>query len=282
MKKKFGKLFIIFGALICIFALVGCDLIFEESRNNEPEKPIVPAEELIDQIIEYLIHVSIDHDMPSVSIADKINRIKGGQQLLHIGFDSQSEYYFVCAYFNTSHNELFKCCCSEEYTWVGFKNADEIPEYYNGEKFLVAFQINKASFVEGVVTNEKPIPNMEHFKHYFPIFEEGFNISPPIVFEDEFIYLNPSDGSTVYYSTDVHYHILVTMRCIHLDGKDYIAKILYYSAQSFDEERVNEKLEYELGEYYDLLIDMMIIHDDGENPIYGLFEIDEFVNKVFK
>ena len=92
MTKNFGKLFIIFGVLICIFAFVGCDLIFEESSNNEPEEPIVPAEELINQIIEYLIHVSIDHDMPSVSIADKINRIKGGQQLLHIGCDSQSEY----------------------------------------------------------------------------------------------------------------------------------------------------------------------------------------------
>ena len=28
MRKKIRKLFIVFGVLICIFALVGCDLIF--------------------------------------------------------------------------------------------------------------------------------------------------------------------------------------------------------------------------------------------------------------
>ena len=71
------------------------------------------------------------------------------------------------------------------------------------------------------------------------------------------------------------------MPCIHLDGKGYIARGLYYSTQSFDEARVNEKLEYELGEYYDPLIDTMVIYDDGRQ-VYGLFEIDEFVNKVFK
>ena len=41
MKKQFGKLFIIFGVILCIFALVGCDLIFVDTP--EPEKN--PAEE---------------------------------------------------------------------------------------------------------------------------------------------------------------------------------------------------------------------------------------------
>ena len=327
MKKQFGKLFIIFGVILCIFALVGCDLIFVDNPNPEKnpaeesssetvetseddeypgeeiseteydandtyveetfEDVLVPDEGLIPKLIVYLNCVPADIYLRSTSLNDKINRIKQGQQPLQVVFDSNSDYYFVCAYFNSDHTELYRCCCAEEYTWVGFKNAEDIPEYYKGEQFLVAFQVNKASFVNAIASGTVDVQKVENFKRYFPEFKDGSNIAAPIVFEDKLIYFNYLNESVVYFSTDFPTHYFYSLNYIQIENKDYICVYLCYyhnsGEESFDQILKNE-CEKEYGEYYDRLTNIMTIltrkHDDKTDEIYALFEIDEFVDKV--
>ncbi|MBQ8414507.1 MAG: hypothetical protein IJX58_04590, partial [Clostridia bacterium] len=74
--------------------------------------------------------------------------------------------------------------------------------------------------------------------------------------------------------------------CVHLDGRYYIALELYNVG--VDGKRYDYDNSWNLGEYYDSMMEIMItgrysqIMSSGSMRHYGLFDIDEFVNKIVK
>ncbi len=304
MKKQFGKLFIIFGVLICIFALVGCDLVFvnnpdteknpaEESDSHEEisdsEEPLAdvfePDEELVKELIDYLQQLCVEYDIGETSLSIKTDEIKKGAQPLQVKFDPD-KYYYVCAYHSPEcPEEDFLYCHADKYTWVGFSNEKNIAEYYNGVKLWAAFQINKTSLCIDLLPGDRNVPKIEHFQGYTPVFENGVNTTTRLEYKDTFIYLNSSDSDVVYMCSNHILHDFVSIPYIELDGKCYITQHLYTDAPYDGYER---RIKWEFGDYYDILTEIMItdkysvVNKSGRILYYGLFEINEFVDKVLK
>ncbi len=385
MKKKFGKLFIIFGVLLCIFAFYGCgeeaestdqssettesevkettsaEITFseitseettaaeketsiettepgiettetevktvetseteetsdqteeassetesftesvettestsEESSETEEESTeetwisgtVVPeGSDLIAELIDYLYYLHIGHEMiPPDTYEDSINKIKNGTQPLLVTFDSNISNYFVCGYFereDTYHSG------AEKYTWVRYRNQNEIREYYNGKKIAVAFQINKAVYLKDVFPRDKATPKMEHFKLFEPEFVDGLNINDPIDFYDTFIYLNSTYKDTIYYSTDKYNYYNYYIPCVFYKNQ-YFLKI-YIVTKYYDgrpDTKTDPKSMY--GNYCDAMMEILLPQEGvaymGNDlvHIYGLIPIDDFVNKVLK
>ena len=314
MKREIGKLFIIFGALICIFALVGCDLIFmdnpepekshaeesslgssdmsEESTDNDEtlEESFVPDEELIEELEYYLYMINADFDMPEeLSFSDKIDIIKSGSQALFLKF-APDDCYYVCGYYRNDkhdHSENNIYCCSEKYTWIGFNDEKKIVEQFGDESFVVAFQLNRVETCFDLLPSDKLVPDVEHIKLFTPNFENGVNIAESLVYDATYIYLNSSDKNTVYYYYDVvseEHHKLKTIPCIELECQYFIIQRIY----PVDDSATDFRLGGSVGDYYDLLMDIMIVgkysqeDDKGSTWYYGLFEINEFVDTIFK
>ena len=321
MKRNFVKLFVVFGILLCIFALFGCEFIEfepetgEESRESisqtketlpDDEEPsdeeesseietdettgeltdssFVPDEELIKALTKYLSEYYAEYDMPETSVAIKIDQIKNGAQPLQLKFNPD-DYYFVCAYFETEHEyEDVDYCCVSEYTWVGFNSQEDITESYNGIKFLLAFQINKTEICRDLLPDDRIVPKTEHFMLYKPIFQDGKNCNIPKEYDGTFIYLNSSKKSSVYLCSNHPTHDWEAMRYVELDGKSYIPVYLYTTKPY---EGYDKQIRWELGDYYDLLTKIMIcdkyyeVSRNGSTMYYGLFEIEEFVNTIF-
>ena len=269
-------------------------------ENNQNNPPIVEVEldkdtELIANLIAYLDQIWVQRSIIIFPLSTKIDGIKNGAQPLHVAFDP-TNYYFVCGYYNpTEEDSEWNYCCAEEYTWVQYANEDDIPEYYNGRKFLVAFQMNRALTVTDLL-NSETANNMEHFQIYSPVFENGFNTESPIVFDETFIYLNNFrklfDEDMIYHSTSWYYHRNQAITCVSLDGEYYLP--LYLATIKFDEEfNVEQALsedhfKYELGNYYDPLVNIMdtekyrVEHSTGSFHYYGVVSLDDFVNKIIK
>ena len=240
---------------------------------------------LVVALIEYLRGLNADYDLPATSTGIKIDQIKGGKQALHVGLDN-SEYYFVCAYYNASHSyETQNYCCATDYTWVKFKNADEISEKYNDLDFFVGFQINSPSFVTDILNEDASVPPFEHFKIYTPNFSDGLNTNEAIEFGASFIYINLLDYEKIYYSLSVYYTVLVMLPTISLDGQYYVLvseiKIIYPDGREYVNNSVNE-----FGYYYDALVSVMdtesfsITDNKGKTYFYGLVALDDFVSCV--
>lgn len=264
----------------------------EDPTSNDPEiKDNIPEfnnTDLIKILIEYLQNIFNSCDMPPTSYAIKINDIKNGDQPLLVQFDPE-EYYFVCGYYNATHNqseyENLSFCCVEEYTWVKFENAHEIQEFYNDQKFIVAFQINKALFVKDILSNDASVTAMEHFQIYEAEFVAGSNCIDAMIFDESFVYLNSSNKPCVYYSVSVFNHEWITLPCIERDGEYYIT--IRTHTVNVNGETTYMDLEVELEEYHDALIEIMQTDKYSETKsgyviYYGLFDVEELVNVVFK
>ena len=304
MKKQFGKLFVIFGVILCIFALVGCDLVLgnnpdpeknpaeesnsgEESSDSEETLADVfePDEELVEELVEYLQQLSWDYEIGETSLSIKIDAIKKGSQPLQLKFDPD-KYYYVCAYYLPEcPEEEFLYCHADEYTWVGFSNEKNIKEYYNGVKLWAAFQINKTSLCIDLLPGDRKAPQIENFQMYFPVFENGVNTTSRLEYKDTFIYLTSSDSDVVYMCSNHILHDFASIPYVELDGKYYITKHLHTGDPS---PAYKNNLKWEFGKYYDILMEIMItdkyteVDKSGNTMYYGLFEINEFVEKVLK
>ena len=329
MRKKIRKLFIVFGVLICIFALVGCDLIFVD--NPDPEKnpaeesslgssdiseesTIESGEESIEETIEEkteetwengpieaegneLIAELLDsldyyrslcHDYMPKNAERKINGIKAGDQAFIVEFDADS-YYFVCGYINPTHEWAEHYCCGDKYVWVRYKNESEIQEYYDGLKIAIAFQINKALFVNELLPSEKEVDGMEHYQLYHPEFADGYNVNSALCFERTFIYINPSSTSTstMYNSTDRTYYYNYCLSCVYYKDQYYLD---FFVGTKYYDGRPDYKYDYksEYGNYSDAMLNLLIAEEGvarkGNTGIsfYGLIPIDDFVNNVLK
>lgn len=242
------------------------------------------SSKIVCSLIEYLQSLFADYDLPATSTAMKINEIKNGKQALHVRFN-ESECYFVCAYYNTVHNnEAIDYCCATNYTWVKFNNANEITAKYDDLNFVVGFQINKASFVTDIVTKDATVPAFEHFQEYAANFNNGLNINDATEFDANFIYLNSTDDETVYHSLSVYYNTLVIIPCVSLVGKSYVVKALYTIYP--DGTRYDNNVVRDFDEYYDILAAVMDTgcysktDDKGRSVFYGLIEIDDFANCI--
>lgn len=266
----------------------------QNPNGTDPEEPneedITPTElqatnGLVVSLIEYLQGLNADYDLPATSTGVKIDQIKSGKQALHVGLDN-SEYYFVCAYYNASHSyETQDYCCATQYTWVKFKNASEISEKYNDLDFFVGFQINKPSFLTDILNEDAPVPPFEHFNMYTPQFNDGLNTNDAIAFDASFIYINLLDYEEIYYSLSIYYTRLVILPSVSIDGRYYVIvdkiKTIYPDGREYVSNLVNE-----LGKYHDVLVSVMdtesfsITDEKGRTHFYGLVAIDVFVDCV--
>lgn len=293
-KIKFTCVFII---LICLTLLCGCfshtenfadddsvDIIYEQSFAVEDSNTL--NDELIDSLVDYLQNLYVEYELPDTSLSGKIDKIKNGQQPLFVDFDP-TDFYFVCGYYDgITENGPLKYRNSEEYTWVRFESTNEIKEIHGDKNFIVAFQINKALLVRDIASKKAIIPRIEHFQMYEPIFESGVNTNAHIIFEKEFIYLNPSNAERVYHSTSAFNHQVVTIPCILLDYEYYITRVTYSIHANGNKAEGNLKGDF--GKYYDALISIMdttkysVTTTQGRTDYYGLIDIDDFVDHILK
>ena len=264
-----------------------------------PETPIPTgvldkSSELIVTLRTYLKRYS--HSMMSLddivintnnTFASKINSIKNGTHPIHVAFDSDSNY-FVCGYFNPTdgHTETRNCCC-DEYTWIGYQNENEIREYLNDMKCIVAFQINKALTVTDLLDADADVPNMEHFQIYKPTFENGINIGAPITFSETFIYLDEPSKNTIYYSISSSDHKNKTISCMRYEGKYYLSFHLHTIYDNGNrEEGINVAVSF--GEYYTAIVSVMkeveydLTGSSKGTSVYGLISFEDFVNEIVK
>lgn len=258
----------------------------ELSHNDEEKSPTeLPNNDvLVCALIEYLQDLLVEYDLPDTSTAIKIDEIKNGKQALHVGFDD-SRYYFVCAYYDNTHeDETIDYCCATNYTWVKFEDPKEIGEKHKDLSFVVAFQINKASFVADILTKDAVVPNIEHFQEYFTNFNNGLNTNGAITFDTNFIYLNSSNYKDVYHSMSAYDNVLKTLPCICLNKRYYITKELYTIYA--DGTRSDSNVISDLGKYYDTLVNIMdttsysVTDENGRTTFYGLIEINDFSNCI--
>lgn len=291
---KFGCLLITF---LCLTLLCGCfshtgsfsdddsvDNIYEQSFAVEDSDTL--NDELIDSLIEYLQGLYVNYELPDTSLSIKIDNIKKGQQPLLVDFDPDI-FYFVCGYYDgVTKNGPLKYRNSEEYTWVRFENQNEIKEIHEDKNFIVAFQINKALLVRDIASPQAIIPRIEHFQMYEPIFENGVNTNTHIIFEEEFIYLNPSSAERVYHSTSAFDHQVVTIPCILLDNEYYITRVTFSIHSNGNTSEGNLKGDF--GTYYDALMSIMdttkysVTTTQGRTDYYGLIEINDFVDHILR
>ena len=254
------------------------------------------SSDLVVTLVAYLDQYMTQYALIGRTFAQKVDDIKNGIQPLYVAFDP-SDYYFVCGYYNSSseYGDIGYRSCNE-YTWVGYKNASDVKEYYNDTKWAVLFQINKALTVTDIVSNERQIPDIEHFRIIKPTFENGVNITAPVVFDETFIYLNypncylnrsSQDASRMYYCKSIYYHSTNTIPCVCLDG-EYCLFFHLYTIYSDGERSQETNYVYDFDQYYDALMSMMekenynITDKYGNTDFYGTISFDAFINDILK
>ena len=233
-------------------------------------------DELVSTLKDYLGRIMADHDMPSFTFGEKIQLIKEGYIPILVEFSQRC--YYVAAYYTPSHSyeEYPQYCCRNEYTWVGFEKAENVKENWNGKKIVAAFQINASELCKNLKTGETDI-TMEHFILYNPDFSDGVALVPEIEFDNEFIYIS-YDGYPKYYSTDIPPHKPWSIDCIKLDGEYYATQ--YLNSQYNDGRYFEIDLKLYFGEYYDELMEIMIVNKyskeyENETRSYALFKISD-------
>lgn len=270
----------------------------DEDNGTEitPEFKGIPIEndsDIVKAIVDLLYNRHTDHDMHSGEIEYKLYSIeKHGAQLLEITFNPW-EYYFVCGYENQKltsiHQEDYR---AKNCTWFKFDSADEIPEYYNDEKCVFAFQVNKSSSIINLLGNDS-IPKVDHFLDYEPEFSDGFNTAYPLVFGETIYYVDTPGGfygfdhsadKINYYSTALFYNPWLTLFTIEIDGTICI-KI---PSKTVDGDSEVGNIELRFGEYYELFTDViykdayMVKHLEFDSCMYfySCIKIDDFVKVV--
>lgn len=269
------------------------------SQNNQNNSPDVNLGELLDKtsklvvtLIDYLEEYRIQVELPPLSLSNQINQIKNGSKPLHTVFDS-SDYYYVCGYYTSPHElEYVDYCCPEEYTWVKYEDESQIQEYSDEMKCIVTFQINNASTITDLLSNETSVSNVQHFQIYTPIFENGVNTETALIFDETFIYLCDTNENILYHCINTYYHELITIPCARFDNQYYVSIYLdtIGSGEIFILEKSLSKdaIIYNFGEYYDSIVSVMdtekyrITNEQGYTHCYGLILLSDFINNIVK
>ena len=274
---------------------------FKPNLKTNPPASDTPTEpqvldnesELIKILVKYLQQLMVHHDLLPDYLYVKISDIKSGAEPLYVGFDSSS-YYYVCGYSNNAFGclgqeycsvtnepswktEWSEYCHAITYTWVRFEKESEIPEYYNGEKFVTGFQLNRSLGVTNILSVEADVPNMEHFKMYMPEFKEGLNVNAPFVLNEEFyIFINRMGKDNVYHSASWYNHDHLTIPCVQIDDQYYIKVSLPRDKEGKLEEK---NISADFGKYYD---ELMSIVDTEKIKNYGVIRFEDFANEIIK
>lgn len=297
MKKTVWILLLVVLVAVCalLVGLKGCSP--EREPIVLPKKQSIESD-LIVNLVEYLDSLDAEYMMVSTSIGIKINQIREDsvfkRQPVHVEIDPSS-YYFMCGYYNCTHQDETRAyTCAEKYNWVRFENADEIQEYYNGEKMIVAFQINESLFVKDVLTGDVNVVGFTNFQPFDTQFTDGFNTNAPVVYDKTLVFLynkqfiprKQLDEAHIYYFAEDWRSEWDMFYCIRREGVYYVLIELY--SISSNGYRYENDLTREFREYYDTLIDMIqkdeeySVDKKGYTQYYGLIPMNDFVNAVLK
>ena len=266
----------------------------EENQNPKGEgTPLDKDSDVIESIIDYLYNYYSDHDMGPSNLEWKISQmVYDLWRPLEVTFDT-FDYYFVCGYDNDPDNNHFYASRARKCNWYKFDSADEIPEFYGGEKCAYVFQFNKASSIVNLLEGQSDVPKMEHFLWYQPEFEDGYNVKPPVVYGETIIYLCYTDyldymslsylkiwdEGTIYYSTSSYDYRWVTMPFVDIYGDRYFSML---TNQVWGTNEVGVPLEYRFGNYTELFVDKVeldkysISYKDGSTYFYSCIKVDDF------
>jgi hypothetical protein len=238
--------------------------------------------DLVLALIDYLHLRDADVQISDVTAENKINKIKKGHQNLLVDFKSSS-CYFVCGYYNNQHkteSDIF--CCANKYTWVKYEDESFIKENYGENKLIIAFQINKASFIVDILSNGETNCVMEHCQTFAPQFINGKNVKAPDVFDESFIYINSSDKTNLYHFTPFYINRLITFPTIYLDGKYYLTTELYvkYADGKCFEPGLADFGKYENDWKSIILTDKYSVSTEEKTIYYGLVDVNDFVKNI--
>jgi hypothetical protein len=246
---------------------------FEKPDENKGTE-LKAEDALVAALVEYLNDLEVDHDMPAITTADKMDAIRDGQQALHVAFDP-SKPYFVCAYSADGQQ-------SGEYTWLKYANVGDITKEYSDLQMALAFQINPSLFVKDIMTEDAAVPAMEHFQPYEPQFNEGLNTKAADTFDETFIYLNSSEGDTVYHSTTAYDNDWVSVPCRYLDNEYYFVREAY---KKFPDGFILGLDDKDLGSYEYSISTITNLHEGITNAdetitYLGLVTVDWFADVI--
>jgi len=246
--------------------------------------PLDKESDSIKSLIELLSREVPDILFGSEGLQDQIYFVQHyDAQPLEVTFDPL-DYYFACGYYNGDPNEImWTYKLAEKCNWYRFDSSENIPEYINGEKCVLAYQFNRASSVINLLGNEN-VPEMEHVSITDLKFENGFNTTPPIAFSKTIIYLqgyfaDDLNKSTIYYTTRSIYNDYITIRFVELSGMKYIVVPRYmYSGELVS-------LESSLDQYYDVFMSVTEANNfeyegylsDNATFIYTLIAMEHFI-----
>ena len=275
--KKIVSILLICSVLLAL--LTGCSYFDKKDENKDEDIvnggggtdeapkgiPLDKDSDVIESIIDYIDNYYSDHDMPSNSPEWKLRRIESEvYRPMEVTFDT-FDYYFVCGYDNDPgdnyHESRAKKC-----NWYKFNSAEEIPEYYNGEKCAYVFQFNKASSIVNLLEGQSDVPKMEHFLWYEPEFEDGYNAKSPIAYGETIIYLCYTeylniriwDEGTIYYSTSSYDYRWVTIPYVEFYDERYISLLTRQVTQTNGEENIGEiDIALYFGKYSDDFTDVI-------------------------
>ena len=271
------------------------ETVAETEVETEPE--IVEGEldkssDLVSTLVVYLNweRSVCRYPVGNITFSKMIDSVESGVQPLLVAFDP-CDYYFVCGYydFSSEYGDIFLGAPCE-YTWVAYKNESDIQEYYNDMKCAVAFQINRALSITEIVPDERVVPDIQHFQIYKPSFENGVNVSSPVVFDEALIYWDYSswhlnESRTLYCRKPGQYDAMTTTPCVNLDGNYYLS-FYSYTIYSNGEQSEPNNFSSAFDQYYDVLTSMVeedkysTTGEDGSTSFYGTIRIDDFIDFI--
>ena len=283
MKKIVSVILLCALLLIC---LLGCNSNnngdnTEQSSTTVDTKRLDNESELIKALARGL-RATNGNGLGRQGLYAQILKIELGFKPLLVKLDPSS-YYYVCGYSNNAFGcSGEKCsvtneprgesnfCHAESYTWIKFDEASEIQEYYNGEKFVAAFQLNPSLEVTNILSADEEVPDFEYFSRYKPEFKEGLNVKPAIALREEecYIYVIRSDDKIIYYE----YESSSTIPCIQIEDQYYIKYLFDLGADGLN---IEEDISSSLGEYYDGLRNVI---DTQKFDRYGVILIEDFAD----
>ena len=207
------------------------------------------------------------------SFEEKINGVLyHGKKATHVQFDP-SKYYYVCGYYNCEHADENKWYnCAGKYTWIIVNNETDIPEYYNGLKFIAAFQINQAAYAIDIATGEAVSTEVEHYLEYTPEFVNSKNVAEKRYFDGTYICFTDPEDEYMFDCSEDYFHSTYTLSCLEKDGEWYL--------KFFD-----NGVENNFGEYCDLLTpiskEYTMVNELGNSVTYIIIKFSDFANTIF-
>ncbi len=286
--KKITVLFLIISMFLCSISFVGCE-------NTDGDGTVELADGLIKSLKQnsaallstgivagaYIYYADFSTHLDNLKFRKELRLVK----------ISSSDYYYAVAYYNSERdsNEVHKDF--DNFTWVGYKKASDITEYYNEQKIVVAVQVNRSSYYEDIVTEgEFDDTSVERYRKYNPEFKNGKNTADPILYKSTCFFTPtvlapPIDGVCYEFELDLEMFTHDPQyKIIEIDGEIYMSHATH--TVKADGKTSDVDLVKEFGDYYDTLMELMITdeysetHEDNSVTHYGLFKIDDILNLI--